>query len=322
MQNRKTACDHLLHHCGSLCAGETIVVVHDAASAPVADLLAERARETTDDVRRFEIPAFEHHGQEPPVEVADAMAKAQLVAGLTRLSMAHTQARQRASQAGARYLSLADYSLELLDHPAVRTDFRARGPVVRAVADRFTHGGGARITTELGTDLHLEMGGRTGNCCPGYVEAPGELGSPPDIEANISPLESASEGIVVVDGSIPCPDIGLLDSPVTLFVEGGRIVRFEGEAAIVETLESAFGAIGSPNAYVLAECGVGLNPNAELTGSMLTDEGANGTMHFGFGSNSTVGGQNEVSFHLDFVFRAATLEIDGARVLDGGKVLA
>jgi leucyl aminopeptidase (aminopeptidase T) len=73
---------------------------------------------------------------------------------------------------------------------------------------------------------------------------------------------------------------------------------------------------------VLAECGVGLNPDAELTGSMLTDEGTNGTMHFGFGSNATVGGQNDVSFHLDVVFREATLEIDGSPILEHGEVLA
>jgi 2,5-dihydroxypyridine 5,6-dioxygenase len=318
---RRSACDHLLHHCGSLVSGEALVVVHDAATAEVAALLAERARLTTERVRRFEIPKFDRHGQEPADEVSDAMSRADLVAGVTGLSMAHTRARQRASHAGARYLSLADYSLDLLEHASVRADFRARGPVARAVADRFTSGRNARVTTRSGTDLSLAIADRTGNCCPGYVEAPGELGSPPDIEANVSPVESASKGVVVVDGSVPYPGIGLLDAPITLFVEGGRIVRFEGEASVVEKLESIFRGIASPNAYVLAECGVGLNPEAELTGSMLTDEGTNGTMHFGFGSNSTVGGKNEVSFHLDFVFCDASLEVDGAPVLENGEVV-
>jgi leucyl aminopeptidase (aminopeptidase T) len=319
---RRAACDHLLHHCGSLSPGETLVVVHDAATREVGKLLAEQASRTTDAVRRFEIPGFERHGQEPAEDVAEAMRGAQLVAGVTTLSMAHTRARQRAAEAGARYLSLADYSLDLLEHPAVRADFRSREPVVRTVADRFTQGRTARVSTARGTDIRLEIGGRSGNCCPGYVEAPGALGSPPDIEANVSPLEAASEGVVVVDGSIPYPGIGLLQAPVVLLVEGGRITRFEGEPLLVRRLESVFAAIGSPRAYVLAECGVGLNQEAELTGSMLTDEGTNGTMHFGFGSNATVGGENDVSFHLDFVFRDATLEIDGSPILEGGEVVA
>ena len=44
--------------------------------------------------------------------------------------------------------------------------------------------------------------------------------------------------------------------------------------------------------------------------------------HFGFGSNATVGGQNDVSFHLDVVFREETLEIDGSPILEHGEVLA
>jgi leucyl aminopeptidase (aminopeptidase T) len=317
----RDASDHLLHHCGSLRPGETVVIVHDEATRRIGELLAGDAARTTEDIRRFEIPHLQQHGQEPPGDVAEAMRKAQLVVGLTSLSMAHTRARQRASEAGARYLSLADYSIELLEHPAVRVDFRSRFPVARAVADRFTEGRIARVSTSLGTDVRLEIAGRTGNCCPGFVEEPGDLGSPPDIESNVSPLEAGSEGVVVVDGSVPYPGIGLLESPVVLFVEGGRIGRFDGDRAVVEKLESLFREIGSSKAYVLAECGVGLNPEAALTGHMLTDEGTNGTMHFGFGSNATVGGQNDVSFHLDFVFRNATLEIDGCPILEGGEVM-
>ncbi len=53
---------------------------------------------------------------------------------------------------------------------------------------------------------------------------------------------------------------------------------------------------------------------------MLTDEGAAGTMHFGFGSNATVGGENDVQFHLDFVFRDATLLVDGNTLIRDGKL--
>jgi leucyl aminopeptidase (aminopeptidase T) len=85
-------------------------------------------------------------------------------------------------------------------------------------------------------------------------------------------------------------------------------------------LERLFKTAGSDKALVLAECGVGLNEKAKLTGTMLTDEGAYGTMHFGFGSNATVGGVNDVAFHLDFVFRSPTLTVDGKTVLERGEL--
>ncbi|MDX9861031.1 MAG: hypothetical protein RBS99_08935, partial [Rhodospirillales bacterium] len=171
-----------------------------------------------------------------------------------------------------------------------------------------------------GTDIVMDISGRIANACPGYVSAPGELGSPPDIEANISPIEESSNGVVVVDGSIPGPEVGLLRAPVTMTVCDGAIVDMEGPADIVSIVRSMFAAIGSPKAYILTECGVGMNDLAQLRGIMLTDEGTAGTMHFGFGSNITVGGLNDVPFHHDFVFYAPTLSVDEEYLLIDGKV--
>ncbi len=44
-------------------------------------------------------------------------------------------------------------------------------------------------------------------------------------------------------------------------------------------------------------------------------------MHFGFGANATVGGANDVPFHMDFVFRSASMSIDGHPVLENGNIV-
>jgi len=262
------------------------------------------------------------HGEEPPAAIASAMLDADLILGMTRMSMAHTRARLAASHRGARYLSMPDYDLPLLHNRAVSTDYHAAAPRVRRFADALDSGGMVRVTSGRGTDIELQIGGRAANACPGFVAAPGTLGSPPDIEANISPLETQSNGIIVVDGSIPCREIGLLESPVTLEVGGGKIRRITTEnEKLLHLLLTLFGRVGSARAFVLGECGIGLNPAAELTGNMLTDEGAFGCVHFGFGSNATVGGVNDVPFHLDFVLRAPTLAVDGAVLIDRGEVV-
>ena len=72
-------------------------------------------------------------------------------------------------------------------------------------------------------NIDLDIRGRVGNCCPGFVCKPGDLGSPPDIESNISPIEFKSNGKIVVDGSIPHPSIGLLRENVMLKIENGCI---------------------------------------------------------------------------------------------------
>lgn len=317
------AADHLVRSCGSLRAGERVAVIADERTLEIARLVAERCAPLAAQVELRRVPLAAMHGTEPPPDAAAAMKRADLIFGLTHFSMAHTAARRDACAGGARYLSLPEYSLALLESPAVGVDYKSRAPLVRAVADAFTAGDFVHVTSPRGTDIRLDLRGRTGNFCPGFVEGPGELGSPPDIEANVSPVETYSEGTVVVDGSIPCAEIGLLREPVELDVRGGRIVAFRSrDAAVVATLERLFERVGSERAYVLAECGVGLNDAAQLTGIMLTDEGAAGTLHFGFGSNATVGGLNDVAFHLDFVFRDGAVAVDGTTIVDRGQVLA
>lgn len=315
------ALDHLLIHCGTLRPDERVVVVFNDSSDAVGVMLAERAGQFTKRVELFQIPPLAVHGAEPPDYVAEAMVSADLIFGATTLSMAHTRARQRSAEAGARYLSLPDYSIDLLCDRSLRANFRGKKEVTQRLSDLFTAGHHVEVRTKNGTHVTFNIEGRFGNCCPGYVEGPGELGSPPDIEANVSPVETDSEGVIVVDGSVPCPEVGLLSMPITVRVKDGCITAFEGSERVTSVLRRLFKQVGSDKAYVLAECGVGLNEMATLTGQMLTDEGASGTGHFGFGSNATVGGTNDVPFHLDFVFRSPSLWVDGRVAIKDGELL-
>jgi leucyl aminopeptidase (aminopeptidase T) len=211
--------------------------------------------------------------------------------------------------------------LDLLCDPSIMVDYEAQATTVRRFADAFTNASEIRVKTRSGTDLAMRVDGRVGNCCPGFVRKAGDLGSPPDIEANISPIETSAQGIAVIDGSIACPDLGLLKAPVTLALENGSVVEIDSALdEYVEALTQMLGPSGSPR-RVLAECGVGLNPNARLRGVMLVDEGTLGCVHFGFGANHAVGGCNVVDFHLDFVMRDASLWVDGVSMIRDGALL-
>jgi 2,5-dihydroxypyridine 5,6-dioxygenase len=312
------AARHIIENCGCTKSGERVLVIADSVTQGLGDALLQAALERGAKGRLAVIDTLTRHGEEPDAELAVAMAQASLVVGITRFSMAHSRARIAAAAAGARYLSLPDYSPMLMSDPSIMIDYKAQSAIVRRVADRLTAASHLHVTSPGGTDIRIDVRGRIANACPGFVEKAGDLGSPPDVEANISPVEDASEGEVVVDGSIPFPGFGLLAEPLRLTVERGEIRKFEGDAAMVERLEALFGKLNSRKAYVLAECGIGLNPQAELKGIMLTDEGSYGSVHFGFGSNSTVGGKNDVPIHIDFVFRKGTIMTDGKPLMKEG----
>lgn len=317
--SRIVAVDHLILHCGSVRPDESVLVLCNTQTRDLAELFVERARRHARAATLAELPFTNNHGQEPPPEVADAMGECALTVALCVYSLAHSAARKRAAAKGGRFLSMPMYTWALLDDPAVLVDYRGRRAIVERVAAKLTAGATARVTSPAGTDLRLDLRGREGHRAPGYVEHPGDLGSPPDIESNIAPVETASVGVIVVDGSVATPEIGLVTRPLRLEVEGGKVCAVSGEdAAAVAHLESMLGERGSPR-RVVAELGIGLNPLAKLTGLMLTDEGTLG-VHIGLGSNSTIGGANYAGFHLDVITRSAHLEIDGETILADGEI--
>jgi leucyl aminopeptidase (aminopeptidase T) len=313
----RQGCEKLVLTCAGLEHGEAALIISDENTQAVGEAVAGLAHQITDKVKHYIIPPLGMHGQEPPQDAAADMIKSNVAFGLTRMSMAHSQARFRASHAGLRYLSLPDYSMAVLSGPALRADFRSLTSSADRLAELLTSGRKISLRTTLGTDITCNIKGRKANAAPGWCYGPGTLASPPNAETNIAVIEDDSYGTLVVDGSIPYPGLGLLPEPVTLVVENGRIVRFSGWQEVL--LKAVFDRTGDPAARVIAEFGIGLNPLAELRGRMLEDEGCLGTVHLGVGSNATIGGQNNTAFHLDFIVRSATVAVDGHTIISNGK---
>ena len=309
------------HRLVDLCAGvkqsERVLLIFDSTTREIETYLRTAADAATNAVVVAYMDTSAMHGIEPPQNVVAAMEQADVILGLTKSSLAHTEARFRATNRGARYLSLPQYGIAQLSRPSLAIDFVAvaqKGKSLKTILDAVNH---IVITTEEGTHLELSVGGRVANWAPGYCHEPGMLGSPPDIETNIAPLEHASQGILFVDGSVPCEELGLLKERVQVTVKDGAIVD-TGTTAEGLILKKLLESVPDNKRKVLAEFGVGFNPEARLSGLMLEDEGALGTVHFGFGSNATIGGVNKTSFHLDMVITKPTVDVDGVRIIENG----
>lgn len=105
---------------------------------------------------------------------------------------------------------------------------------------------------------------------------------------------------------------GLVDAPVRLVFDGGRVTSIEGgRAALLRDLVAAAG----PGGDVVAELGIGLNHTVRPRGHVMLDEKAGGTAHVAIGRNTGVyGGDNEASIHVDMIFAGPEVEADGRRV--------
>jgi leucyl aminopeptidase (aminopeptidase T) len=308
----RQACERLVSGCAALKEEDDTLVVSNPETRRLGELIFEAAQKITSKVHHMTVPPFTMHGQEPPGDVADAMLKSDVIFAVTRYSMAHSKARWRASEAGARYLSLPDYSESILMSRAMQANFRGLTALSQKLAEVLSNGNEIRLTASKGTNLRCMITGRIGNPAPGWCWGPGTIASPPDAETNIAVLEEESDGEIFVDGSIPCPEIGLLKQPIRLKIKHGRVIEVSGESS--KELERRYDILADPRTRVVAELGIGLNPLARLSGLMLEDEGCLGTVHLGMGSNITLGGKNDVPFHLDHVIREACIEVDGKRI--------
>lgn len=241
--------------------------------------------------------------------VFQEIKKADIVISLVSFSLAHTEERYELNKLGKKFVSMPDYTIGLLARDCFDVDFEQiisrQNRLFKALEDANT----VEIKTKLGTDVVFEINNRTPNNCPGFVNENYLLASPPDFEVNIAVLEDKTQGVVVVDGSIPFTGFGLIKTPIRIEIKDGRIVSCDNTR-----LSELFNQYGDKS-KIPAELGFGFNYKAELSGFMLEDEGCYNTFHIGFGSNVTIGGNNRIHFHLDAVVKNPSIKIDNKQYI-------
>jgi aminopeptidase len=287
---------------------DDVLVLCNEDQRAIAEALAAAADGRAGSVRLIAFPALTRHGEEPPPSVADAMANAAVILAPTTFSLSHTRARMEATRRGARIATMPGIT-EATFSRALPVDYAELRRAGERIAAELNAAAACRLTTAAGTDVALSLEGRTAVVDDGNLQDGDAFGNLPAGEAFIAPVEGSAEGLVVFDGSLA--GLGLLDAPVRVRIEGGRAVDADGEAGrwLLETLDA-----GGAGGRLIAELGIGTNPAATLSGSILEDEKVVGTAHLAFGSNASFGGANDAAVHIDGMLLAPTLELDGRRL--------
>ena len=317
---KQAAVDHLINHCGNLKKNEKSLILYDDKTKKIAKFFYNQITKKTINNKIINVGKLKFHGGKIKKKIEQEMCKSNLIFCLTKYSLAHSNSRIIASKKGARFLSLPDYSSTFIKDKSIIVNYKKISKGMKKYYNLLNKGNRIKILSKFGTNIDILIKGRKANFCPGFVKKKGDLGSPPDIETNISPVESCSNGEVIVNGSITHPKIKLLKDPVNLKINKGRISKIETKnIKLRKVLSRLFGQKNSKK-RILAECGIGFNPKAKLSGHMLTDEGSKGCIHLGFGSNYTVGGKNKVNFHIDLILKNTTLLVDGKQLVKEGRL--
>jgi leucyl aminopeptidase (aminopeptidase T) len=292
---------------------DVLVLCNDEQLA-IADAIAEAAEPEARSVRVLAFARRSRHGEEPPDDVASAMTEATAIFAPTTFSLSHTAARQRASERGIRIATMPGITEEVFRR-AMAVDYRELKRQSLKLAALLSGASSCRVTSPAGTDVTLDLGGREGISDDGDLAAVGAFGNLPAGEAFIAPIETSGEGTIVFDGALG--GFGLLDAPVPVTLAGGRMVSADGRVGswLAQTLDA-----GGEHGRSIAELGIGTNPAARLTGNIIEDEKALGTVHLAFGTSAGIGGVNRSTVHIDGLVLRPSVWLDGRLLMEDGTL--
>jgi 2,5-dihydroxypyridine 5,6-dioxygenase len=308
----------LLGKLGRLRQGDRMLLLHDQHTSHHLPLMQSACRQLGATCHTLGFQASPGHGAELPAHVAQAMLEADLVVGLTRGNITHTNARRTAQTKGVHVIALPE-----CDGPDFFTlqgwtaDFDALAPEIEAVARALTNARQAVVTSTEGTHLTLSIEGRQGRALTGFVN-PRDISAGYGLEASIAPVEGTANGRIVVNESIP----GVLvigDDPVIIELENGYARHIHGGPNARKFAEF-MASFNDPEVYNLGELGIGMNPACEPDGIMLTDENVYGNIQLALGTSAYIGGTVKAAAHYDTISHGATISLDGKVLLEGNRI--
>ena len=187
-----------------------------------------------------------------------------------------------------------------------------------------------RVTSAAGTELSISLRGAVVGGNWGTTTRPGTLTHWPGGLVLAFPAAGSVNGtLVLAEGDVNLTFKRYIERAITLTIENDHVTRIDGGGVDAELLRSHYAAWNEKEAYAVSHVGYGLNESARWDSMALYDKrDFNGTELRAFAGNFLYStGANEVAGrhtrgHFDFPLRACTVAVDGATVIDAGKVIA
>ncbi len=294
---------------------DTLTLEDIVSRSLLARLVYEIARSGLEGVETdfLVYPLTGRHGAEPPDYVGEAMASYDVVVAITSFSLSHTNAREKATRAGARIASMPGFTIDMfMPGGPMDVDYKRVSMFSRKLAEYLEGAKTIRVVTEKGTDIVFSVEGRKWDVDDGIYDKPGLWGNLPAGEVFIAPVEGTANGKIVVEaGWYPG-----LKNDMAIYVKDGLVVDVKGGGSIGEKLRQLLGLDKGENSDVykarrnIAEFGIGTNPNARRPDNILEAEKILGTVHIAIGDNKHFGGIIEADIHEDFIIPRPTVYVD------------
>jgi aminopeptidase len=306
-----------IRDCMGAAKSESVLIITDEIKKKIGYNLYLNALKLGHESLFVEMKSREMHGEEPPKQIAELMRSFDIVLCPTTKSLTHTNARREASALGARIATFPGITEEIMIR-GLNADYKKIAALTNKLTEILSNVKIVRVTSQLGTDIELNVEGRKAISSKGLFHKKGESGNLPTGESYIAPMEGKSNGVFFVDGSMA--GIGVIkNKPIRIDVKDGLAANISGgtQAKKLKSILEKYGDLGKN----IAEFGIGTNDKVKLSGLLLEDEKVMGTIHIALGDNKSMGGNVNVPIHLDGVVKKPTVFFDGLMIMKNGKLL-
>ncbi len=285
--------------------GESFLVLTDhSADKNVAEALFKAGRMVSEKGFFVSMPPTGDHGREPAPGIARLMKECSAVVCPTTFSLTHTKARKKATENGARVASMPGITAEMFAR-ALDVDYKRMTSLGDRIRRLLEKKGKVRVTTPTGTNIVFKI--KHAIVDDGRLTEPGAYGNLPAGEVFGIPADA--NGVIVID------HFPHARPRTKLYIKNSTVREVEGDPAFWKKIKSV------KNATHLAEFGIGLNPNARLSGRILEEEKMLGTVHFAIGSDYYFGGKVKAGLHWDMILLKPTVQAGETDVMIEGEMI-
>lgn len=317
--------------------GEVVAILSESQSRPVLPELSELA------LQALGARVFHVRVPSPPVSgvpirstgttlsvgglepVVAALAGTGMVVDCTVEGMLHAPELPRILAGGTRLMMISNEHPEVLERTKPTPELRER--VIRGIK-LLGNAKVMKVTSPSGSELAVQLQGAAVRGATGIVEKPKGVGYWPAGLCLCFPKPGTVNGrLVLAPGDVNLTFKRYIEAAVTLVIENDYVTRIEGEGLDAALLRSYYEAWNDREAYATSHVGWGMNTDARPEAMMMYDRSQiNGTELRAFAGNFLYStGANETAnrftaCHFDFPMRGCTVELDGVKVVDGGKL--
>jgi aminopeptidase len=289
---------------------DSVLIISDIHSKTIAESFGNACSKINCDVETYEINEQDRPLKEPPAELIKMLSGRSIVLNIIKAYSEEIPFRIKwifkVEENKQIKLGHMPGITEAMMLGSVNVDYHKMRSAADSLLKSLQNADIIHITTEEGTNLILGVKDRLFVGDVGVKQ--GEMCNLPCGEIYCAPIETEADGVVIFNASVG--DLGLLKTPLKVYLENGRITKFESGDKKQEKRITELQSVDE-DSMVIGELGIGVNPGAVITGNMLEDEKALGTAHLAFGNNADFpgGGKNNSKIHRDYLFYRPTIDI-------------